>query len=126
VLVIDNQKLTGILTDRDLRNRIIAEGLDVNTLVSQAMTVNPVTTHANALVFEAMLAMSEHNIHHLPVVDGSHAVGIITSTDILRSQSSQPLLLIGEIGRQGSIENLIQVSKQIPLELKKLVGCSPR
>ncbi|ABI71399.1 cyclic nucleotide-binding/CBS domain-containing protein [Shewanella sp. SG44-2] len=126
VLVIDNQKLTGILTDRDLRNRIIAEGLDVNTLVSQAMTINPVTTHANALVFEAMLAMSEHNIHHLPVVDGSRALGMITSTDILRSQSSQPLLLIGEIGRQGSIEKLIQVSKQIPLLLQNLISADAR
>ncbi|MGI2171311.1 DUF294 nucleotidyltransferase-like domain-containing protein [Shewanella sp. MF05960] len=126
VLVIDNDKLVGILTDRDLRNRVIAEGLDVNTLVSQAMTVSPITTHANALVFETMLTMSEHNIHHLPVVDGSKAIGMITSTDILRAQRSQPLLLIGEIGRQANIDSLIQVSKQIPLLLQNLISADAR
>lgn len=126
VLVIDNHKLKGILTDRDLRNRVIAEGLDTTTLVTQAMTVNPITTHANALVFETMLTMSEHNIHHLPVVDGSQVIGMITSTDILRAQRSQPLLLIGEIGRQANIDSLIQVSKQIPLLLQNLISADAR
>ncbi|UAL41442.1 DUF294 nucleotidyltransferase-like domain-containing protein [Shewanella inventionis] len=126
VLVIDNHKLVGILTDRDLRNRVIAEGLDTSTLVSQAMTINPIVTHANALVFETMLTMSEHNIHHLPVVEGSQAIGMITSTDILRAQRSQPLLLIGEIGRQANIDSLIQVSKQIPLLLQNLISADAR
>ncbi|WP_350639988.1 hypothetical protein, partial [Psychrobacter sp. CAL606-MNA-CIBAN-0158] len=63
---------------------------------------------------------------HLPVVDGSRALGMITSTDILRSQSSQPLLLIGEIGRQANIEKLIQVSKQIPLLLQNLISADAR
>ncbi|MGS0729317.1 CBS domain-containing protein, partial [Shewanella sp. 0m-11] len=122
VLVIDNHKLVGILTDKDLRNRVLAENFDGHLPVHQAMTTTPVTIESNSLVFEAMLLMSEHNIHHLPVVDHGVATGVVTSTDILRGQSSQPLLLIGEIERQKDLQSLIQVSKQIPLLLQNLIS----
>ncbi|WP_108946813.1 DUF294 nucleotidyltransferase-like domain-containing protein [Shewanella halifaxensis] len=126
VLVIDNNKLVGILTDKDLRNRVLAENLNGDLPVHQAMTCNPVVIESNALVFEAMLLMSAHNIHHLPVLDKGQATGIVTSTDILRGQSSQPLLLIGEIERQNDIASLIQVSKQIPLLLQNLISADAR
>lgn len=134
VLVLDNynetdkdkQKLCGILTDRDLRNRVLAEGLDGNLPVHQAMTSKPKLLSSNSLVFEAMLMMSEHSIHHLPIVDDEVPVGILTSTDILRGQSSQPLLLIGEIERQHTVDSLISVSKQIPLLLQNLISADAR
>ncbi len=134
VLVLDNynekmegqQKLCGILTDRDLRNSVLAEGLDGSLPVHQAMTTHPKSLHSNSLVFEAMLLMSEHSIHHLPVVDDEVPVGILTSTDILRGQSSQPLLLIGEIERQDTVESLIGVSKQIPVLLQNLISADAR
>ncbi|MGS0680895.1 DUF294 nucleotidyltransferase-like domain-containing protein [Shewanella sp. 125m-7] len=126
VLVIDNHKLVGILTDKDLRNRVLAENFDGSLPVHQAMTTTPVTIGSTSLVFEAMLLMSEHNIHHLPVVDNGLATGVVTSTDILRGQSSQPLLLIGEIERQKDLQSLIQVSKQIPLLLQNLISADAR
>ncbi|MDO6678136.1 DUF294 nucleotidyltransferase-like domain-containing protein [Shewanella sp. 4_MG-2023] len=126
VLVMDNQQLIGILTDRDLRNRVLAEGFDGNLPVHQAMTPNPTKLEANALVFEAMLLMSEHGIHHLPIMEQENVVGILTSTDILRGQSSQPLLLIGEIERQTNIHSLINVSKQIPVLLQNLISADAR
>ncbi|MCL1074845.1 DUF294 nucleotidyltransferase-like domain-containing protein [Shewanella dokdonensis] len=125
-LVVNNQQLVGILTDRDLRNRVLAEELGGHVPVSQAMTSAPVTIDANALVFEAMLQMSQHNIHHLPVLDNGQPVGMVTSTDIIRSQSSQPILLIGEIERQQDVASLIHVSKQIPLLLQNLISADAR
>ncbi|GIU08804.1 MULTISPECIES: DUF294 nucleotidyltransferase-like domain-containing protein [unclassified Shewanella] len=126
VLVIDNNKLVGILTDKDLRNRVLAENHDGSLPIHQAMTTTPVSIESNSLVFEAMLLMSEHNIHHLPVVDNGVTTGVVTSTDILRGQSSQPLLLIGEIERQKDLQSLIQVSKQIPLLLQNLISADAR
>ncbi|EDP99356.1 CBS domain protein [Shewanella benthica KT99] len=126
VLVIDNHQLVGILTDRDLRNRVLAEGLDGHLPVHQAMTTRPKTLTSSSLVFEAMLLMSEHSINHLPIVDEGKPIGIITSTDILRGQSSQPLLLISEIERQDTVESLIRVSKQIPLLLQNLISADAR
>lgn len=126
LLVIDNHKLAGILTDRDLRNRVLALGHDGQLPVHQAMTSHPITLSSSALVFEAMLLMSQHNIHHLPIVDNELPVGVVSSTDILRGQSSQPLLLIGEIERQNSLDSLIAVSKQIPLLLQNLISADAR
>jgi len=122
LVVIDQEKLCGILTDRDLRNRVLAKGLNGDLLVGQVMTKDPTTIERNALIFEAMLKMSENNIHHLPVVHGKRPIAIITSTDLIRSQSSQPLLLIGQIERQNSSEALIQVSQKIPDLLQNLIS----
>jgi CBS domain-containing protein len=73
-----------------------------------------------------MLQMSQHNIHHLPVLENGQPVGMVTSTDIIRSQSSQPIFLIGEIERQQDVASLIHVSKQIPLLLQNLIGADAR
>ena len=131
LLVTDNRKLVGILTDKDLRNRVLAAGLDGRIAVHQAMTTSPISISSNALIFEAMLLMSEHNIHHLPIIDEQNseevkAIGMVTSTDILRGQGSQPLLLIGEIERQRDLASLISVSKQIPLLLQNLISADAR
>ncbi|WOT03914.1 DUF294 nucleotidyltransferase-like domain-containing protein [Shewanella youngdeokensis] len=126
ILVIDNNKLVGILTDKDFRDRVLAENFDGSLLVNQAMTAVPISIESTALVFEAMLMMSEHNVHHLPVVDNGLTKGVITSTDILRGQSSQPLLLIGAIERQKDLTSLLQVSKQIPLLLQNLISADAR
>ncbi len=122
LLIIDNNKLSGIITDRDLRSRVLAKGLDGQTLVKQVMTADPLTSPKNALIFEAMLQMSENSIHHLPITEDGRPTGMLTSTDIMRSQSSQPLLLIGQIGRQNSQEELIAVSRQIPQLLQNLIS----
>jgi len=122
LVVVEQQKLCGILTDRDLRNRVLAKGLNGKALVKQAMTKNPTTIEANALIFEALLKMGENNIHHLPVIDKNRPIAIITSTDLMRSQSSQPLLLIGEIERQNDIQSVIQVSRKIPDLLYNLIS----
>lgn len=105
---------------------MIALGHDGQLPVHQAMTTSPTVLNSQALVFEAMLLMSECNIHHLPIIDDGEPVGVITSTDILRGQSTQPLLLIGEIERQSNLESLINVSKQIPLLLQNLISADAR
>ena len=122
LIIMDNNQLTGILTDRDLRNRVLAKGLSSGTLIKQVMTTNPITIAKNALIFEAMLLMSEKNIHHLPVIENNRPISMITSTDIMRSQSSQPLLLIGQIDRQNCIQTLIKVSKELPSLLQNLIA----
>jgi CBS domain-containing protein len=122
LIIIDNGELAGILTDRDLRNRVLAKGLNSNIIIKTVMTQEPVTISKHALIFEAMLLMSEKNIHHLPIIENNRPISMITSTDIMRSQSSQPLLLIGQIDRQNSIEKLITVSQQLPTLLQNLIS----
>ena len=113
LLVEENNKLVGILTDRDLRSRVLAHALPASTQISQVMTRQPQSIDRHAYLYEAVQQMSQHNIHHLPVTDQGVCCGMLTATDIIRSQQDHPVYLIGEIHRQQSIDGLERCSQQI-------------
>ncbi|MDO9624986.1 MAG: DUF294 nucleotidyltransferase-like domain-containing protein [Pseudomonas sp.] len=100
------QVMVGIVTDRDLRTRVLAEGLAGDTPVSQVMTPNPITLQADASVFEAMLCMLRNNIHHLPVVYRRRPVGVINLADIIRYESQSSLYLVNSIFNRQSVAEL--------------------
>ncbi|MCG9775960.1 cyclic nucleotide-binding domain-containing protein, partial [Vibrio diabolicus] len=60
----DDEQLLGILTDRDLCIRVLAQGIDTNIPVSEVMSYDVVSLDYNAYVFEAMLTMLRYNVHH--------------------------------------------------------------
>lgn len=113
LLVEHNNKLVGIITDRDLRSRVVAEALAADSPVSEVMTSKPHTIDLHAYLFEAVQLMSQHNIHHLPVLKDEHLFGMITATDVIRAQQDHPVYLIGEIHRQHSEEGILQCASQI-------------
>ena len=85
--VIENEqtkKLVGIVTDRDLTLRIVAEGLDAkSTKVETVMTRKMVTCHAEDDLQKALDAMAEYQLRRIPVVDGDNKiVGIIAQADV--------------------------------------------
>ena len=87
ILVIDNeqtQKLVGIVTDRDLALKIVAEGRDAkSTNVEAVMTRKVVTCLAGDDVQKALDAMAEHQLRRIPVVDNDNKVlGIIAQADV--------------------------------------------
>ncbi len=122
ILVVAEGRLQGIVTDRDLRSRILAVGGSSDSLVADVMTASPVTLSPDSLVMQAQTLMSESNIHHLPIVDEEHqAVGMLTAADLLRHQELSPLLLINLIHRQQSVESLARVCKQWPTLIINLI-----
>jgi len=122
LMVIDNNQLIGLITDRDLRERVLAKGLTSGTLIKTVMTHAPSTIAKNALIFEAILLMSEKNIHHLPVIEHGQAVSMLTNTDLISKQTSQPLFLIGQIDRQNNIDELVNISQQLPSLLQAMIS----
>ncbi|MFZ3153303.1 DUF294 nucleotidyltransferase-like domain-containing protein [Pseudomonas sp.] len=98
--------MVGILTDRDLRTRVLAAGLASSTPVSQVMSPNPVTIQADDSVFAAMLSMLRHNIHHLPVVQRRRPIGLISLSDIIRHESQSSLYLVNSIFNQPDVAGL--------------------
>ncbi|WP_425642882.1 DUF294 nucleotidyltransferase-like domain-containing protein [Marinomonas gallaica] len=106
--------LVGILTDRDLRTRVVSQGVDLDSAVSSVMTQTPKTLDKDTFVFEAMLMMLRFNLHHLPIVENNVPIGVIAISDIVRYESKNSLYIVGLIHRQHSIEELVQVSKDVP------------
>ncbi|KHT51612.1 DUF294 nucleotidyltransferase-like domain-containing protein [Vibrio sinaloensis] len=118
----DNNPLVGIITDRDLCTRVLAQGLDPNDDVSSVMTTEVISLDHNAYVYEAMLTMLRYNVHHLPVLKDKKPIGIIEATDIVRYESQNSLLLVSSIFQQQSIEELATLSEQVKDSFVRLVN----
>lgn len=110
LLVVDAGRLAGIVTDRDLRSRCLAEELPGTQPVAAIMTPAPRTIGSEAAAFEALLSMTQHGVHHLPVVDAGVLRGMVTSTDLLRWQSGQPIYLAAQLRRAASLDELVRLS----------------
>lgn len=67
-------KLIGIITDRDMTKRVIADGYELNAPIKSVMTANPTTVSPNDLVLHAASLMMQHNIRSLPVVEEGKVV----------------------------------------------------
>lgn len=101
--ILQQEQLVGILTDRDLRARIVAPGLAHDTPVEQVMSPTPVTTQTKHSVEQALLLLLRHGIHHLPVTDETGVLqGMVSAGDLLRIHSPHPLRLVRDIGRAGA------------------------
>tara|TARA_R110000744_G_scaffold140055_5_gene251271 strand:+ start:829 stop:2664 length:1836 start_codon:yes stop_codon:yes gene_type:complete len=116
LVITDNQLLVGILTDRDIRNRVVAQQTDVNLAVSEIMTRDPVKISDQRTLFDALCVMTEHNVHHLPVVDKNSGVplGMLTASDMIRHQRGNVLFVINELTKAPSLYELTRLSWQLP------------
>jgi CBS domain-containing protein len=84
LLVIDDEKLTGILSEKDYARKIILKGKNSHdSLVSEIMTPGPVTVSPDDNIDRCMELMSEKHIRHLPVVKNDKVVGMISIGDVV-------------------------------------------
>ena len=121
LLVVDGERLTGIVTDRDLRTRVLAAGLETTRPVSAIMTPDPVTSSPDDLAMELILQMTSRNIHHMPVVEGDRPLGMLTSTDLMRLERANPIHLVGDVAKAKDLDALVLLSQRLPRIIDQLV-----
>ena len=80
--VCDNDKLIGIITDRDIVIRGIADNLSLDSAVSEIFSESVVTGSKNMTVEDAAELMADHQIRRLPIVENDKVVGIVSLGDI--------------------------------------------
>ena len=84
LMVMKNDTLSGIFTERDLMSRVVAEGLNPEKVkVSEAMTSSIATVPLETPIREAANIMSQNRIRHLPVLEEGKLYGVISVGDIL-------------------------------------------
>lgn len=88
IVVVDaNGEVAGIITERDIINKVVATGGDPeNTPVSEVMSDHVVSCHPTTPIGEAERTMAHYGIRHLPILRGGKPVGMISSRDILARQ----------------------------------------
>lgn len=122
LLVMDGDALAGILTDRDLRTRVVAAGTDPGVPVTEVMTADPVTGPVDALALEVLLEMVGRHIHHLPLVDADgRPVGVVTTTDLLRLEQANPVYLAGDVAKQPDVDGVARAASRLPRVVQQLV-----
>jgi CBS domain-containing protein len=84
VLVVEEGRLTGIVTERDVLYRVVAEGRDAQAIrLAEVMTANPQTIHPDKPFPDALHMMHEGGYRHVPVVDDGRPIGIVSARDAL-------------------------------------------
>ena len=120
--IVEGDRFVGIVTTRDMTNKVLAGGMDPSGPVSGVMTPDPVSLPPSALGSDILHLMLERRIGHLPVVEGGRLVGMVTQTDLTRFQAVSSAGLVRDAAMADSIEAMAAVTARIPQLLAQLVG----
>jgi len=83
LIVLDGERLTGMFTERDALNKVLAAGLDPgSTKVAEVMTKNPIWIPPTTTVGDAMELITRRRFRHLPIVDNGKVLAVISSGDL--------------------------------------------
>jgi CBS domain-containing protein len=104
--VVDEERLLGIVTDRDLRTRFVAPALSFDTPIRQIMTPDPETIDACDTIFATTLLMTRRGYHHLPVMVDGNLSGIVTSSDLILAKQDDPVYLVQHLSRQKDVKSM--------------------
>lgn len=122
LIVTDRDDLpAGILTDRDLREKVVAKGRSVADPVDSIMSLPLIRVDAKDYCFEAVLKMIKHNIHHIMVVKDGQLRGVLTNHDFMVLQGGSPLTFAKDIENQQNVEGLVPVSDKITRIIRLLL-----
>ncbi len=117
-------KLAGIITERDLVTKILARD-PANSQTARArdvMTAMPHTMAPDTYMYEATTFMMGQKIKHMPVVDRDEIVGIVTLRDLMKFRSQKSMLLVGNISKARTIEELISAREEIVTVARALMS----
>ena len=120
--VVEDGRFVGILTTRDMTNKVVASGIDTGSPVAGIMTPDPVSLAPDALGSDILHVMLERRIGHLPVVEDGRLLGMVTQTDLTRFQAVSSALLVRDAATADTVEDLARVTARIPRLLVQLVG----
>ncbi len=96
----------GIVTDRDFRNRVLAEGFGPDTPVTRILSSPLRSVDAATPIYEAWSTLLDAGVHHLPITLDGEIIGLLTSTDLLKCSAQGPVAVLRRVERLSSREEL--------------------
>jgi CBS domain-containing protein len=126
VVLRDDGSAAGIVTDRDLRNKVLAADASAGVPVAGIMSFPLVTLGSDASAFDALLEMTRRNIHHLGVEEQGRLLGVVSSQDLLWRQGAHPVALAREIDAQTSLHALTRAAAGVQSVIQWLADSGAR
>lgn len=116
-------QFVGIVTDTDLRDRVLAAGLPASQPVGGIMSTPLTSVASQTTVFEAMIVMMRGNLKHLAITGPEgQVVGTVTNRDLLTAQGQSPLFIVREIHSAGSLRDVQEKPLQLPGLVQSLIN----
>ncbi len=113
----------GIITLRDLRDKVLATGIDPGRQVTEIMSPAAYTVNSSIMTFDALLMMMSHNIHHLIVVDNENRLkGVVTNSDFMVLQGISPISIVKTIEIENSLDSLAAIYGKTVKIISTLTG----
>jgi len=98
VVVIDDGKLVGIMSERDYARKVVLlDRMSKKTIVTEIMTADVITVAPDARVSDCMSLMTERRIRHLPVVEDDRLVGLVSIGDVVRAVIAEREFIINQL-----------------------------
>lgn len=114
MLITNETGVCGIVTDRDIRARVVAVGHSGDLPVTEVMSTSPITLDGDAHAYEAALVMMQHHIHHLPITEEGELIGMVARSDFMRLETEHPLYLVSDIGKQTTAAGIAEACTRLP------------
>jgi CBS domain-containing protein len=117
VIIIDHEEHpVGILTERDILKRVIAEdGIDLDsTSIARVMTPEPIILRPDNTIYRALSVLTDNKVKHLPLIEDGRVVGIVTMRQLLKLRYPEPLTLIEGIHQAKDIATLKAFKDKLP------------
>ncbi|GIW33227.1 DUF294 nucleotidyltransferase-like domain-containing protein [Meiothermus sp.] len=119
-LLLQTPEGLAILTDRDLRNRVLAEELPPSTPALRVASAPAKTLPQSTPLYEALAFMEQQGIHHLPLLEGSQVVGLLTDRAFLRRWLQTPLALLRRLAHEDDLGLLQDYRRQLEAIVRQM------
>lgn len=114
IIVADQENaLLGIITDGDLRGRVLAAGRQSDTPVREIMSTPVQSISPEAYTSEAILTLMKTRYKYLTILEGEELAGIVSERDLMISQGNNPVAVIREIQQADNLKQLVQIRKNM-------------
>jgi signal-transduction protein with cAMP-binding, CBS, and nucleotidyltransferase domain/F0F1-type ATP synthase membrane subunit b/b' len=127
IFITQNDNIIGIVTDSDLRSRVLAKNIDPASSVAQIMTSPVISIQDNILLYEAVLIFNKKNISHLAVKNSkSEIIGILNNADAHKMQRNSISYLVREVEIAENVERIEKTTNKLPVLIKALIDSGAR
>jgi len=126
ICVVDADGFHGLVSLRDICNRVIVDGIAASEPVSAIMITDLITMQPQDLVTDALHIMVEKGIGSIPILEAGRLIGIITKTDLTRAQSITSADVVSRVAKAKRAEEMAQATADIPQLLVQLVEAGNR